>query len=221
MLETILDWLLPPTCPGCGRGGWRDFCGACRRRLPPLPPLEAAGVPLRAAGTWDGPMRHAVAAMKFQGVLSLADPVARLMARAAAGVRVDAVVEVPPDAARLRRRGYHVPALLAGRVAVLLGVPHRPLLRTDGVLPTQRGLGREERLENLAGVFLASRCDGLALLLVDDVVTTGATLREASAALRRAGAVRVEGLAAAVSEMLTPSPWQEAAGGASMVGTSP
>lgn len=111
------------------------------------------------------------------------------------------VVAIPSPAQRIRQRGFHPAASLAGCVATTLG---RPLLRNALVAsshwPSQTGLSRAERRRNVVDVFGVTgnhRLDDAAVLLVDDIVTTGATLESAARTLRKAGATRVDALCAA------------------------
>ncbi|MDT4917310.1 MAG: hypothetical protein QOH89_2010 [Pseudonocardiales bacterium] len=192
VLADLADLVLPRRCLGCG-DPHRVLCANC--------------VPTGAArcgpdGTWsaapyDGVVRAALLAYKERGRRDLAQPLAQLLARSVAASRLDndpaqgRVVLVPVPSARsvaAARGGDHV-ARLARRAGRLTG------LRTAaGVLtPTRRirdsaGLGIAEREQNLAGAIAARPGpDGLAALVVDDIVTTGATLRACVAALAAAG----------------------------------
>lgn len=101
---------------------------------------------------------------------------------------VKLVACVPPDPKRLRARGYHPADLLARAVARSLGVEYRPLLRKSRASPPQVGRPREERRHAMGGLFKAdTRGRGEPVLLVDDVITTGATASEAARALGEAG----------------------------------
>ena len=106
--------------------------------------------------------------------------------------RLDAVVAVPSTALRNRDRGYDPAALLAEEVARELGRPFRPLLSRVREAPPQSRVPASGRLANVRGAFASSpRARGLRLLLVDDVMTTGATAFEAARALGSAGASAV------------------------------
>ena len=111
-----------------------------------------------------------------------------------------AVVPVPSDRARIRRRGFHPAAILARAVSRSLGVRYRPRVLLQGrAIRSQTGLSRAQRLRNVAGALVcAVRFEGDGcVILVDDVVTTGATVEEAARALRAAGAPLVASVCAA------------------------
>ena len=110
----------------------------------------------------------------------------------------DAVLGIPQHEDHLRRRGYNQAHELAVALGLLLSLPVRPgLLRRPADSPHQTGLTAAQRQRNAAGSFQAADVRGLHLWLVDDIITTGSTLRAASAELRRAGAARVDVLALA------------------------
>jgi len=144
------------------------------------------------------PLRDAVHALKYEGVRALATPLAALMAATCslAPLPVAAVVPVPLHPRRVRQRGYNQAALLARELARLLVLPlHEEWLERARNTPSQVGLTRAERWANVDGAFrvaaAASDAGALAgqrVLLVDDVFTSGATLRAAAGALRSAGA---------------------------------
>lgn len=123
---------------------------------------------------------------------------AREAASRAPAPRPDAVVPVPLHPSRLRARGFNPAALLAGEIASALQLPFHPVaLQRLRDTPSQTGLDRAARRRNVAGAFRARALGAARVWLVDDVVTTGATLQEAARALRRAGAAFVVGVCAA------------------------
>ena len=166
-------------------------CGACLRQPPNF--LHAVCA-VDYAFPWD----RLVLDLKFHGLVELAAPLAQLLVqalRAGDGARgVDAVLAVPLGPKRLAERGYNQAWELARRVARELSLPagaHALERPVDGA--HQADLPREARAANLRGAFMVAPRQrqwvaGRRLALVDDVMTTGATAREASAALLRAGA---------------------------------
>lgn len=149
-------------------------------------------------GPFEGVLRQAVHALKFGGDPGLGKALGRLMARA---VRrrleprnADVVIPVPLHFSRLVERGYNQSAVLARQIAKTTGKPLvlDALVRTRGAAE-QSGSTRAQRKENVRNAFLAreARVAGKTVLLVDDVLTTGATARECAYALQRAGAKRV------------------------------
>jgi ComF family protein len=186
----LLDLLFPTRCAACGRVD-TDWCPACARDLADLPldPHDAADIV--STGAHSGLLQSAVQGLKYHGVRALAEPLGARVAAAVARLRPAMVVPVPASAARIRSRGYNQAALIAAACARSLGVPAEPLaLIRLRETRSQVGLTRLERLENVVGAFAAdpARVTGAAVLLVDDVYTTGATLRECLTALRAAGA---------------------------------
>ena len=186
-------------CPHCALPNHGEPCRACRLEPPPV--STAAAFASYERGTVG-----LVGAYKFRGFDILAEPAGRRLAALAEERGLDdcdALVPIPSTRRRNRERGYDPAVLLARAAARVLGLPlSRLLARTRDTLPQSR-LPAARRAANVRGAFAASaRAAGRALLLVDDVVTTGATARAAAEALRRAGAKRVDLLAFA----RTPEP---------------
>jgi predicted amidophosphoribosyltransferase len=151
-----------------------------------------------AVFAYSGAGRRLVLGLKHENARPLVRSLARAMAVRARSERVDVVTWAPTSAVRRRGRGYDQAEMLARSVAWRLGVPCRRLLaRIDDGRGPQTGRSRAERLEGPA--FVARRRVRGAVLLIDDVVTTGATLRAAEAALLQAGAASVRCLAAAAT----------------------
>jgi ComF family protein len=214
-VSALLDLLLPPVCPGCGREG-APICQAClgplRRRL-----LEPAGAPvglpfdlpaglvqLEWCSAFSGPARAALHALKYDGERRLAPILGGLLAERwrQAGVRADLVGFVPVHEARRRERGFDQAELIARAAARALSLSCLPLLRRRSSTSAQHALGRGARAANVGGVFevpsaAEAAVRGRWILLVDDVVTTGATLAACATALLDAGAEAVAGLTVA------------------------
>ena|SRR5882672_174602 len=200
----VRDVLLVPRCAGCGEpGSW--FCVLCRDQCEPV--AHEGGLAIRAAGAHVGPLRAAVRRLKYGGEAGLAQDLGALAAHELAcdlarGVTVDAVVPVPLHRSRAATRGYDQAFLLARAVAGRTGVPLRAALhRIRGGRP-QVELDRAARAANIRGAFVAeaSSLRGLRVALIDDVSTTGATLMDAAAAARAAGARAVRAYVVAVEE---------------------
>lgn len=157
--------------------------------------LPGAG---RAISAWRylGAPRSLVLGLKVRGLRSCSPPLARGLRRAilAHGVLGDAVTWVPARPRDIRRRGFDHAEILARDLAALTGLEALPLLRRAGASRDQAGLARSERTANLTGAFGVGACSGR-LLLVDDLITTGATARTCATALREAGADGVEVIA--------------------------
>jgi ComF family protein len=218
--HTLFDALFPRRCAGCGRGDW-PFCAACRGRIGVLVPPGCArcGLPLgwdvascrecppepidwaRAAFAYDAPVRRALLSLKFGGARSFADAFAPWMA-GAAGARTAAapgvvVTWVPLGRHRRRRRGFDQAAVLAAGVARALGAPCAATLERVRETDPQARRSAVERRRALAGAFRARGTAPPRVVLVDDVLTTGATAAECASVLHRAGAREVGLLTAA------------------------
>jgi ComF family protein len=173
----------------------------CLRCLLDPPPFAGA----RALGSHAGGLRRLVHALKFEGRRNVArllgSRLAAAFARSWRPGEIDAIVPIPLHAERERRRGYNQSALLARELAPYLGIPVLAgALRRPRRTRPQVGLSLGERQRNLRGAFAAEVRGPLAgarILLVDDVVTTGATAESAAGALLDAGAARVSVLAVA------------------------
>ncbi len=231
----LADLVAGSRCPACGREGPAP-CARCRAGLAPLGPQPApAGLDsCVAAFAYRGPGRELVARTKYRGAraavpwmaaalatrVAAAPPPGRDPGPGGAGppvpVRppgpdrpgppgaVDVVTWVPTTTARRRRRGFDQAELLARAVASHLGRPCHPLLRNHGTT-AQTGRAAADRRQ---GPRLAARGPvPRAVLVVDDVLTTGASLGAAAAALRRAGAAEVHGAVVA----RTPPPGERSA----------
>ena len=194
---TLLDLLVPPRCGGCATpGSW--LCVDCRDGLDPVH-RTVGGLTVHAVGAFEGPLREAIHRAKYGNepgrMAELGLLVATLIAgRQAHGTRVDVVVPVPLHPARRRERGYDQTALLARVITENTGVPTRAALHRIRRGPAQATLDRPGRALNVRSAFVgvAGSLAGAHVALVDDVATTGATLRDAAAAARACGARVVE-----------------------------
>lgn len=211
----LIDVVLPPSCGGCGRYG-HLLCDACNAALRPASSQRDrflatdAGLVVgeslelaRAAFVYDGPMRRALSRLKYGGAARLARPLAESAAPALqdliALAGTSALVPVPVHADRLRQRGYNQAALLAGELARIVGLPLTEGLIRQRPTTQQHRLDRVARLRNLREAFALRSGAQLppTVILVDDILTTSATLEACAAVLRRHGADRVLGFAIA------------------------
>lgn len=182
-----------------GDGSIDGFCDVCA----PLVEWVADGEFARAAVEYGGPAADAIRAFKYAGRSELAPVLARLAVPALSGRarELDAIVPVPLHRARLVERGYDQTELLARALGKAIGVPVRRALRRARATHTQASLPKRERVTNVDDAFVVvADVAGARLLLLDDVVTTGATLGAASKALASARAARVHSFAIARAE---------------------
>jgi predicted amidophosphoribosyltransferase len=223
LVAALADLVLPRTCAGCGVPG-RMLCPSCAALLavprPATPRRFPWGFPpTAAAGAYSGPVRPAVNAFKEQGRAELARPLGAALALAVAAVvsaappgRPVLLVPVPSSAAALRARGRdHVGELTRRAVAELrtAGLPagEGRLLRRAGRVRDSAGLTAAARRANLVGSFVLENAvrpvPGALLVLVDDVVSSGATLTEAAATL---SAVRCPGEPPVLAAVVAATP---------------
>ena len=181
-------------CLGCARPG-SLACGSCSATIVPADPVRPIPYVDRVIAAWeyDDVARSLVLALKLRGKREAACHIAGGIAERiwATGWDVDALVWVPGRRDDIRRRGFDHARAISQELSRLLGIPSIPALHRTGARRDQAGLGAEQRRANLAGAFRATTTPPR-VAIVDDVMTTGATLSEAGRALRAAGAVRVE-----------------------------
>lgn len=187
---------LATRCAACGTAGPSPCpsCIAAMTRCPPLPVPDGLDG-CRALLRYEGPAREVVARLKYRNERASVPWIAAGMAALVEPSRFDVVTWAPTTVDRRRSRGFDHAEILARRVGRRAGLPSRSLL-TRGAGPAQTGRSQEDRLRG-PSFEPVRRIDGRRVLVVDDVVTTGATLSAAAEALRGAGARSVTGLAAA------------------------
>jgi ComF family protein len=181
---------LGAACPRCALASPGSvICGSC---IATTPPFDAA----LAAWRYAFPADQLLQAFKYGGRLALAEPLARAIAGAviARGAPPpERLLAMPLARHRQRERGFNHAHEIARRLSAYVHVPLVHDLRRTRDAPPQAGLTLRERRRNVRGAFEANaRIAGRAVAIVDDVMTTGATLSAAALALRKAGAIRVE-----------------------------
>jgi ComF family protein len=229
-LRRIAAALLPECCAGCGAPGDAGLCAVCVAALPRVArPCARCGLAApvaacpRRAQAWTvasvvapfayaPPLESYLHALKFRRARHLGRALGALLGagvaeahpRAPENARIDALVPVPLAPRRLRERGYNQAFEIARTVGAALGVPVRTrgvARRADG--PTQIGRNAAARHAGVRGAFAVTRSfAGLHVAIVDDVITTGATVNALARALEAAGAARVDAWAVA----RTPAP---------------
>jgi ComF family protein len=217
----VIRTVLPSWCVVCDRElPWRDrtasCCADCWRALPRITgakcrscaiPLAGEDETIRclecqldpgsllfcdAWGRYSGPLEKVLHAFKFERHDFLDDPLASLLENLIGDSAFDAVVPVPMSRAKERKRGYNQAERLARALSRRTGIRCEMLLTKRGERATQSRLPRAERAKNVRGAFRGSiRARGKTILLVDDICTTGETLRACADELLRAGADRV------------------------------
>jgi len=212
-----------PVCPECLASAepiHAEFsCASCRTPFLSAYPLDERGLcalcrmglegydAVYAYGSFEGPLRQLIHLLKFQGVKPLARPLGKLaMSALPREQQFDQIVPMPLHWRRRWKRGFNQAELLAREVARCWGVPVRNAVRRRKFTTPQTGLTNAKRRANVTGAFAVRRgthLDGARILLVDDVITTGATASACAAALKRAGAAHVTVLALARTDRRT------------------
>ncbi len=220
LLSSTIDALFPPRCAGCGAGG-SFFCQRCVASLVPIAPpwCPKCGEPsssdalctrcrqhpleidaIRSCYRYEGRLREAVLALKYQNLRAAAPDLAQLMTSSLRSLALDveAIVPVPLHPRRLRERGYNQSSLLARELGKATGLPvlERGLVKGRHTAPQARAADLAARRANVRDAFEASPevVSGRRVLLIDDVCTSGSTLDAAARALKSAGASAVYGL---------------------------
>ena len=206
LFSVVLDLLFPPKCVFCGSLLGTKTDGLCRACMEKLPYLRGAAA--RSTGDfftvcvsplkYDGTVRRSILRYKFSGASENAEVYGRILAdciREHLSGQYDLITWVPLSKPRRRDRGYDQAMLLAMATALCLSdVAVETLIKARHVQAQSTLKGREERRANISGVFEAVDPDlvsGKRILLIDDIITTGATLSECARTLLMAGAESV------------------------------
>lgn len=221
MLNNFLNILFPETCPVCKNAATdhetAPICSDCWQAVSPYkgPMCQRCGKPLvsdvsticgecledgpafscaRSFGLYEGVLKKAISLLKFYGIKRLSKPLSDIILHIEMP-RVDAVLPVPLHEKRLRQREYNQSALITKYLAKSLGIEVllNCLVKIRDTAP-QVGLSSKDRRKNIKGAFDIKQRElikGKNIMLVDDVVTTGATVRECSRVLKKAGAENI------------------------------
>lgn len=220
-MDLVLSVVLPRRCPICGTTlaerdrGWcsacesgmkvydRPVCPQCRRFIPAGSDACETGhdpgdpAVVHAVGGFDDAFGGMVHALKYDGYRELAQPLGQLLAERITSGKYSLVASVPTSPKKKRKRGYGHAEEIALACARALGVEFAPdALQFTRDVADQTKLNARQRKENLSGAFVARHGLSLAdadVLVVDDVMTTGATMREAGRAFKASGAKSVTG----------------------------
>ena len=217
LVEQLIAIIAPHYCIGCEAEG-DVICASCRQNIQPIPercykcrkatpdsltcPSCRKNSLLRhvwVAGSYDGIPKDLVHMLKFDGVRAAAQDMAAMMAPLPVGLdesEMVYIVHIPTATSRVRQRGYDQAELLAQALAKQLDIQHRSLITRIGQ-SRQVGAKRADRLSQLQGAFRLRHealIKGAHIVLVDDVITTGATLETAARALKKAGARQVDAI---------------------------
>jgi predicted amidophosphoribosyltransferase len=197
--QAIESFVAPPLCAACGRSCRPEavLCTRCARRLAAADPVEGPGPPgldrAWSSAQHEGVARDLVVALKFRRLLPVAGLIAdRIAWLAPAALQSGTIVPVPTARLRSLARGFDPAAEIASALTSRTGLELRPCLRRDGT-GRQRGRRRAERIGHPPMIQLRGEAPRSALL-IDDVLTTGATLSACARALRSAGTVRIVAL---------------------------
>ena len=205
IFDYILDLIYPQKCVFCGKVlGKADICNECSSKLPYTKGDEVSQklsfIPKCVSPLYyEGVVRESFLRYKFMGVQAYSVRYGKLMSECVENnldcSGIDVISCVPLSSKRLRRRGYNQALLLTKEISHNLNIPETQLLKKNRDNPAQSGTkSAKERLSNVTGIYsLQSKADvrEKTILLVDDIVTTGATLSECARILKKSGAEQV------------------------------
>jgi ComF family protein len=222
VFDAILDFVYPPLCFSCGElleSGREHICTSCWssiKRVRDDPSLyDETKEKLLASGAIDdlvslfvfekeGAFQRIVHSLKYSGVQPLGTELGKRLGAEMLkeGVRADILVSVPLHKRRLRERGYNQSELIARGIAEVTGIAVRnELVKRSRWTSTQTALSLEERQKNVTDAFVCPVPDleGAVIIVIDDVITTGATIASCGCALKKAGASRIIAASAALA----------------------
>lgn len=201
LLDKVLDFIYPPECLVCGKPGKHPLCPTCSEDMvPDVKTMSVADFNLTTIFSYAGTSREVLHLCKFEGFDSLAVMLADVASNYIYNLKPRVLVPVPAHFFRMRQRGYNQSAIIAMHLAKKLQWVYNGtlLMRIRNTHP-QFNLGIDERIGNVENSMgrhpLAKLDPKLRYMIVDDVVTTGATLKECARVLRQMGARHIDALA--------------------------
>jgi ComF family protein len=222
-LDSFLDFVYPPLCISCGRlleTSREHVCPECWSAITPVTRdldlfLETRNK-LLASGTIDelvslfvfekeGPFQKIAHALKYSGIQGIGIELGRRIGSVASRgeIRADLIVPVPLHKRKIRERGYNQSLLIARGVSEVTGIPVKAdLVHRRRWTETQTALSKEERKKNVDDAFTCENreLNGACVIVIDDVITTGATIEAVAAALKSSGAEVVVAASAALAK---------------------
>lgn len=211
----LLNLFLKSNCPLCDRPAEAEWCESCQRQLlrcRQTTPMAFCqdDLPVFVWGTYGGTLKRAIATLKYNNHPQLARPMGQWLAQdwlhstVATSAPKFTVIPIPLHSSKLQKRGYNQAQLIAQRFCEVTGYQHQPkILERFRETEAQFGLSQSEREQNLANAFVVGKSTQKIssispVLLVDDIYTTGATIRSAAQTLRNRG-IPVYGVVAIAS----------------------
>lgn len=199
--NALIDLVFPPRCEHCGRVD-TSWCDACLQELEhiPITPLarQIESFTVLATAPHEGVLQSAIHALKYANQPHLAQRLGLRLAQRILNdsLTFDRIIPVPLHITRQAKRGYNQSKELALALSLQTGIPvAEDFLQRQRETRPQVGLSRQERLTNVAGAFVASHTvSEKRLLVIDDVCTTGSTLKACAEALYQQGAIEVMAL---------------------------
>lgn len=184
-----LPWRDSPSCPQCGNPSWGELCGQCLTK----PPYFDQTI---AAFHYRYPVEKLIAAYKYRQQQHIALPLAQALIVTLAQQlkqRPDIIIAMPMHALRVAERGFNQSFELAKMISLALHIPLQQCCRRIIHTPPQAGLDAQQRIRNIRGAFSCEQdIRGLKIAIVDDVMTTGASLNELARQLKQHGAAHVQ-----------------------------
>jgi len=206
MFRCLINFIWPPHCAGCGEllplSADRLICGNCLKKLNQTGPSfeNYRHCKIICSAKYEGVCKNLIIEFKFRASRTIAHTLAQIMAddliKYSGTFAPDLIVPVPLHPGRKQERGFNQSELLSKNISKTLNIPcEKSFLKRTRNTPSQKALGKGERIKNVEGAFKSQNAAGRNILLIDDVLTTGATMFECAKTLKQAGAKKVLAIA--------------------------